>query len=280
MVMVGQERNGFSGGFSVGVNASMISLVDMHCHLLAGLDDGPRTEADALAMCRIAYQEGVRMAAATAHQNERWAAVTPATIRVAARRLTDLLHESGIPLTVFPCAEVMIHPGIDTAWSAGELLSDGDHGRYLLMEMPPGLVLDLRSLVGELRLAGIRPILAHPERHEAFLHEAGWIEQLVQAGCLVQVSAGSVTAPRSREDERALKSWFRRGVVHLLGSDGHSPTRRAPRMAAAYQKIRAWAGLTVADRVCSTNGMAILQGLMPRFPAPTPARRRWLSPLW
>jgi protein-tyrosine phosphatase len=257
----------------------MISLVDMHCHLLAGLDDGPKTDDDALAMCRIAYAEGTRLVAATAHQSERWAAVTPEKIRQATRHLAEQLHANGIPLAVFPCAEVMIHPWVTASWAAGELLSVGDHGRFVLMEMPQGLYLDLRSTVEALRSAGVRPILAHPERYEGLLHDVGMIEELVRAGCLVQVSSGSVTKPASGADERELKGWFRRGLVHLLGSDGHSCKRRPPHMAAAYEKIRAWAGAAIADRVCSTNGMAVLQGLTPRIPEPAPRWRRWM-PAW
>ena len=96
---------------------------------------------------------------------------------------------------------------------------------------------------------------------EELLHERGRMERLIRAGCLVQVSGRSETHPGCREDERALRDWFRRGLVHLLGSDGHSPHRRRPRMAAAYQQILRWAGVAVADRVCSTNGLAVSQGL-------------------
>src|SRR5829696_7672352 len=101
----------------------MIPLVDTHCHLLAGLDDGPRTDADALAMCRIAYDEGVRMACAVAHQNERWSGVTPQRIRQATQHLARQLRENGPPLTVFPCAEVMVRPDLESAWGSGQLLS-------------------------------------------------------------------------------------------------------------------------------------------------------------
>jgi protein-tyrosine phosphatase len=257
----------------------MIPLVDMHCHLLAGLDDGPRTDADALAMCRLAYAEGTRLAAATAHQNERWHAVTPDGIRGAARRLAQALRDAGVPLTVFPCAEVMAHPEVEAAWQAGDLLSVADRRQYLLLEMPHGVFVDLRDTAGRLRRAGVRPILAHPERHPELLHEAGAIERLIRAGCLVQVSSHNVTDPSSRREERALRDWFRRGVVHLLGSDGHSPGRRPPRLAEAYRRVRRWAGSTVADRVCSTNGMAVLQGLPLRIAEPEP-RRSWLPRLW
>jgi protein-tyrosine phosphatase len=258
----------------------MLPLVDVHCHLLAGLDDGPPTEEEALAMSRLAYEEGTRLVAATAHQNDDWPGVTPDRIREAARRLARRLGEEGIPLTTFPCAEVMVHPDVEECWRKGELVSVADRGQYLLIELPHGLFLDLGELVRNFRALGVRPILAHPERQPELLHDAGRIEELIGAGCLVQVSSGSVTCPRTREDERALRDWFRRGVVHLMGSDAHNTSRRQPRMAAAFDQITRWAGSRVADQVCSVNGLAVLQGLPLRVPAPEPRRVRWLPCFW
>ncbi len=254
----------------------MIPLVDIHCHLLAGLDDGPRSDDDALAMCRIACAEGVGLAAATAHQNEHWPAVTPGRIRHAVDRLAHLLTDAGIPLTVFPCAEIVAHPDLDLSWRNGAVLSVADRHQYLLVEMPTGLFVDLRGTFQRLEQAGVQPILAHPERCPELLHEEGLIEQLIQAGCLVQVSAASLTDPPNRHDSKALKSWLQRGIVHLLGSDGHSPTWRPPRLADAYRRIIRWAGRNTADRVCSTNGMAVLYGLPLRVAPPEPKRTRWI----
>jgi protein-tyrosine phosphatase len=253
----------------------MIPLVDIHCHLLAGLDDGPRSQEDALAMCRMAYGEGVRMVAATAHQNKQWDSVTPDGIRQATQQLAERLHEAGIRLLVFPSAEIMVHAEVEACWSTGTLLSIADHRQYLLLEMPHELCVDLRPLVLRLRETRVRPILAHPERHEELLHEAGRIEQLIHAGCLVQVSSASVTDPPSAHAMRALKSWFKRGIVHVLGSDGHSVTHRPPRMAAAYRQIARWAGVLAADRMSSTNGIAVLQGLPLRIPQPESKRTVW-----
>ncbi len=258
----------------------MIPLVDMHCHLLAGLDDGPRTDEDALEMCRIAYADGTRIIAAGAHQNDHWPANSPERIRQAAARLALLLREADIPLTVFPCAEVMVHPEIEDSWQRGELLTVADRGQYLLVEMPHNLFVDLRAISSRFQQVGVRIILAHPERSPELLHEAGAIEELIQAGCLVQVSSGSVTNPATRQDERALRDWFKRGIVHVLGSDGHSPRRRQPKMAEAYQRIMDWAGAGVADRVCSTTGMAVSQGLALRVAEPERRRVGWLPRLW
>ena len=89
---------------------------------------------------------------------------------------------------------------------------------------------------------GVQSILAHPERQPEFIDDVRLIEALVEAGCLVQVSSSSVTDPPDWFNSEKLKDWFRRGLVHLLGSDGHSPRRRRPLMAAAYERIGQWAG--------------------------------------
>jgi protein-tyrosine phosphatase len=171
----------------------------------------------------------------------------------------------------------MAHPDMEASWAGGRLLGVAGRRQYLLVEMPHGLFVDLAETVRSLAAGGVRVILAHPERHKELLHEAGRIEQLIEAGCLVQVSSASVTRPRSRADGQALKDWFKRGVVHCLGSDGHSPTTRPPELAAAYRQVRAWAGSRVADRVGSAFGMAILQGLPLQIPKPEPRRRSWLA---
>jgi protein-tyrosine phosphatase len=254
----------------------MLPLVDLHCHLLAGLDDGPRTLDDAVEMCRRAHADGTHLVAALAHQNERWPDVTPAVIRAAAARLVERLRADGVPLAVFPTAEVMARPDLDALWDAGQLLSVADRSAWLLVEMPHGLFVDLRPVVRRLRQRGVGVVLAHPERQPELLHEPGAIEGLIGEGCLVQVSASSVTDPRDAADRRALRRWFRRGCVHLMGSDGHSPQRRPPLLAAAYRQVRAWAGDIVADRVFATNGTALLSGLTLRVPPPKPERSVWL----
>ena len=253
-------------------------LVDIHCHLLAGLDDGPRSLDQALVMCALARSQGVQLMAATAHHSVRWP-VMPGQIRQATAELRRALEVSANPVKVFPVAEVMAAPETVASWRAGELLTVADRGQFLLLEMPHGLFVDLRPIVCALRQAGVRVILAHPERHLDLLHIPGLVEDLIADGVLVQVSAASVTDPHNRADGLALKRWFRRGIVHLLGSDGHSPGRRPPLLAGAYRQIIQWAGQAVADRVCSTHGMAVLHGLPFRVPPLVPRTRRlWFLP--
>jgi protein-tyrosine phosphatase len=254
----------------------------MHCHLLAGLDDGPRTQEAALEMCALAYADGVRLMAATAHQNPRWKGVTPERIRQATATLKSALSGRGSAMALFPCAEVMAQPETVEDWHSRKLLSVADNGRFMLLEMPRGVFVDLLPTVRRLRQAGIRTILAHPEREVPFLHDAGVIEELIAAGALVQVSSASITDPRDAADCKALRSWFRRGIVHFLGSDGHSPTRRPPHLAAAFQRVTEWIGPAQADRIGSSNGLAVAHGLPLRIARPLarPMAAWWFPNLW
>jgi protein-tyrosine phosphatase len=258
----------------------LLPLVDIHCHLLAGLDDGPKDSAEAIAMCRLAWEEGIRCISALAHQNDNYPANTPDRIRDGARALAQELQAQQVPLLAFPSAEIMVYPELEDDWRNGKLLSVADGRKYLLLELPHGLWLDLEPLAARLRAAGLTPILAHPERQPEFLHEDGPIERLIAAGCLVQVSSGSLTEPRSPADLAALKSWVKRGVVHFLASDGHTPRRRAPRLRQAYEVVRGWAGPLTADRLCSTNGLAVVQGLPLTVPVPEPRRSMWAIKFW
>ena len=253
-------------------------LVDTHCHLLPGLDDGPGSLDESLDMCRLAWQEGTRVVAATAHMSDHWPENTAERIRRAAQRLARVLQETGPPLTVYPSAEVRIQPDVEQLWREGLLLGMGGRPAYVLLEFPPQVCFDIRGLVQGLLEQGVRPILAHPERHPELLHGTGRIEELTQQGCLVQITASSLSEPASRRDFRALKRWVQEGIVHLVGSDGHSPLDRPPLMAQAYRQIAQWAGSDAADRLCSLHGLMVLEGSAVRARRPAP-RRRGLSRL-
>lgn len=258
----------------------MAPLADLHVHLLAGLDDGPKTLDEALAMCKIMVDEGVRHTVAGAHQNDDYPNNTPERIRTAATGLANALKLDAIPLATHPCAEVMVSPELLDRLGRGELMTIGGKNRYILIEMPHGLCVDLQWMIEELVERDVRPILGHPERSPELLHEPGAMEKLIQAGCLVQVSTKSITRPPGSADATAIRSWFRRRMVHVLGSDGHSPTRRAPMMADAYKQVVRWVGEAEAERIGSGNGIAILEGRPIMIPAPEPPERHWFAKLF
>jgi protein-tyrosine phosphatase len=256
-------------------------LVDTHCHLLAGLDDGPKTPAEAIAMCRLAREQGVRHSVALAHQNHDYPDNTPDRIREAFKRLTADLAGAGLDdYSVYPCAEVMVRPDLADIWDRQEFMTVSDGGLYVLLEMPHGLCVELAWLIERLVTKGVRPILAHAERSPELLHDPEAVEKLIAAGCLIQISSLGVTDPGSGANHRAIKDWVRRGIAHVLGSDGHSPKRRPPDLYDAYERLRRWAGSDVAEKIASTNGLAVLRNQPVRLRPVAARERRWWARLW
>jgi protein-tyrosine phosphatase len=258
----------------------MTPLADTHVHLLAGLDDGPRNQDVALAMCRMLLDEGARHATALAHQNESYPDNSADRLRRAAADLADELVVRRIPLAVYPSAEVMLSPGIVEDWQEGRLLSVGDRRQWLLVEMPHGRFVDALPIAEEFRRHNIRLIIAHAERYPELLGDPGLTARWIAAGCLIQVSANVLAQPWDLETEKALKLWVTGGFVHLLGSDGHGLERRRPVLAGGFRRLVEWVGQAAADRIGSLWGVAVLQGLPVNVPAPTPPSRSWFTRLF
>jgi protein-tyrosine phosphatase len=256
-------------------------IADMHCHLLAGLDDGPKERAEALEMCRLLAEQGVGAVLALAHQNEHYPKVTPDLIRAGAQALKEDVRAHRLPVAVFPGAEVMVHPATLESVDQKQYLTVADAGHYLLIELPHGLFIDLRETVYGLVQRGIRPILAHPEQVGELLFSERMAEELIRLGCLFQLSTGNVTQAPNRQHAQAVKAWVRRGFVHVVGSDGHSPGRRPPLLAEGCRILAQWIGPQAADRLCGLNAMAILQDLPLRIDPPqAPRTLYWFVKRW
>lgn len=272
-------------------------FTDIHCHLCPGLDDGPRTLDEALEICHLAWQEGIRTIGALAHQNDAYPENTPERITESVNKVAAALHELEIPLQLVPWSEVMIGSDTLDQWDSGKLLAAGDPQRhaaspkntetrkhrntvsYLLLEFPHGLFLDIRDLAMAFVRAGVTPVIAHAERYPELLHDTAMTSDLIAIGCVIQVNSGSVVETKSRTDERALRDWFRRSVVHVIGSDAHSPRRRRPLMAEAYDSVVRWTDDPTARQIFQSNGEAVLTGRPLRVPKPLPSTRKtfWSS---
>ena len=257
----------------------MMPLADVHVHLLAGLDDGPRTEDEALAMARMLVHEGARSATATAHQNDHYPENTPERILTATARLAELLKEKEIPLSVVPTGEIVLSDDLAERWQAGSLMSIGNTGKYLLVEMPYTHFLDFRPAAAALKPLGVRIVVAHAERYEQLLHDPELAVQWIEAGLLMQATAEALADPPGN-DGPMMKLWAQRGMFHLLGSDGHRFDRRKPELKAGYARLTKWIGAAAAERIGGIWGAAVLQGLPINPPAPKPAPKSWLANLF
>jgi protein-tyrosine phosphatase len=258
----------------------MVPFADTHVHLLPGCDDGPLTVDEALAMCRMLVSEGVRHAAAVAHQNPAYPDNDAATLRTAFRHLQPLLQARDIPLTLYPAGEIMLGPDFLEQWKAGRWLTLADAGQTLLVEMPHGQFLDLLPLADYFRPLGIRLIVAHAERYAELLFDPELAQRWIAAGCLFQVTTQSLAEPWDSATEQALKDWAVGGFIHLLGSDGHGIDRRRPLFREGYRRLVHWIGRVRAERIASLWGIALLQGLPLHVPPPRLPRRSWFHRLF
>jgi protein-tyrosine phosphatase len=252
----------------------MLPLIDTHCHLLAGLDDGPEDMDQAIEMCQMADQDGVRAVLAVAHQNPHWPKATRDRILSGARDLQQRLIAAEIQLQIRACGEVMIGPDLMDDWRSGELVEVGEVSRYLLLEMPHGLLLDIGTLITELVNEGVRPILAHPERYRELWYQPSLIVDWIRRGCLMQACADGILS-RDPQLRRHLQQWIARDWIHLVASDGHSLTTRPPQLAEARAQLVRWTNLGVAQRLTYDHPLAIFEGQRLIVPQPQPPKRRW-----
>lgn len=252
----------------------MLPMIDTHCHLLAGLDDGPEDMDAAIDLCREAQADGVDAVLAVAHQNPSWPLATRDRILQGAVDLQQQLDANGIRIQVRACGEVMISPELMDDWAAGRLVSVGDQAQYLLLEMPHGLLLDIGSLISELVAAGVRPILAHPERYRQLWYQPGLMVDWIRRGCLMQACADGVLS-REVQVQRQLQQWIARDWIHLLASDGHSLTTRPPQLAEARAQLARWTNPAIAQRLTYNHPLAVFESQRLIVPQPQPLKRRW-----
>lgn len=208
-------------------------MIDLHTHILPGLDDGARTLADALEMARAFVADGVTTVAATPHVRDDFPTSADAMLRGVVA-LREALDAEAIPLTVLSGAELAVDwiSRLDDAELRRLTLAGGGH--YVLVETPYyGWPVELVEQLLGLRLAGFRPVLAHPERNPEVQGNPSLLAPLVQGGTLVQVTAASLDGRLgSRTRETAIRLVTTR-LAHVIASDAHAPDVRAVGMSAA-----------------------------------------------
>jgi protein-tyrosine phosphatase len=210
-------------------------MIDLHCHVLPGIDDGPETFEDSLALARAAVAAGIGTLVATPHVNSR----TPndaATIVALVELLNTRLSEEQIELDVLAGGEIaMTHLAQIEPAELARLGLGG--GPWLLVEPPfTTVAVGLESLVQRLQRAGHRVVLAHPERCPALHRDLETVRSLVRAGVVMSVTAGSLTGHFGATVQRAARVLAREELIHNVTSDAHDSVRRPPGLAADIEQ--------------------------------------------
>ena len=225
-------------------------MIDIHCHILPEFDDGAETVEDAIAMARMAAADGITTIVATPHYWEDMWMPTPQEIRRAVGDLQDCLDDEGIPVKLLPGEEVMMDLEVPELLRKGRIVTVGDLGEHLLLELPKlDIPLCARDVVRRIIAMGVTPIIAHPEKNAAMRREPEALQALVQDGCLVQMDADSLGASMWSSSRRFAARLLNAGLAHIVASDGHSPRTRRPVLGPHLRKASRFASPTVLQRL-------------------------------
>ena len=250
-------------------------FVDIHCHLLPGLDDGAGTMDDALAMAEMAVADGIRTVIATPHQLGNHAGNSGEAIRQATARMQAAIDRRRLPLRVLPGADVRIEPDLAPRIQSGQVVTLADRRRHVLIELPHGLWFPLDRLLAELKQAGLTAILSHPERNAAILRQPRILRLLVEQGCLLQVTAGSLTGSFGAAIEKSANWMVQQGLVHFVATDAHGVRGRPPLLRPAFQRVAELAGEAAAIDLCCRRPADVAAGSAIAPTAPAPSKSRW-----
>jgi protein-tyrosine phosphatase len=226
---------------------------------LPGVDDGPATLGDALALARSLVQEGVQVAVATPHYNDEYPH-RPA--REIIERVSDLQRELdryAIPLRLLAGHEALIQPGLASDVQSGRIATLNG-SRYLLLELWNSIWLpETERVIFELRALGIVPVLAHPERYHAIQQDSNRLKALLDQGVLAQLTAGSLVGLQGKTARKCAETLLKRGLVHCIASDAHGPGRRPPAIHQGMQVAERIVGRVQAGHLIETYPAALVQ---------------------
>jgi protein-tyrosine phosphatase len=248
-------------------------MIDLHCHMLPGIDDGAPDLPTALAMARIAVADGIAVTACTPHIYPGLYENDAQGIARAVDALRSALQQEAIGLELTYGADIQIVPELLVGLRRGT--HPTLHGsRYFLFEPPHHTVpVRFHESIHDTVAAGYVPVITHPERL-TWLDEEHypWFVQAARAGAWIQVTAGALTGRFGRQAQYWGERMLDDGIVHLLATDSHDPHHRPPVLSEGRMVAARWLGEAEAERLVSERPQAILDD---RSPAEVPAAPRF-----
>lgn len=250
-------------------------LVDIHSHVLYGMDDGPKTLEVAQAMIEMAAASGTTHLVATPHANSNYT-FDPALIR---ERLAELraLAPAGIEL----CTGCDFHLSVDNIEDAirSPRKYTINQGKYLLVEFSDLMIFPTTAQIfSRLQDAGMVPIITHPERNDLLRYRLEQMSEWVDNGALIQVTGQSLSGHFGRRAKAFSQELLNRRMVHFIASDGHDLKHRPPKMDEAYSILTEQYGESAADKLCKANPRAVVEnGRVDPLPADAVRTRKWFQ---
>lgn len=235
--------------------------VDIHCHCLPAVDDGPATMSDALALCLALVDDEITTVIATPHQLGRFDNCNEAVqIREAVSVLNEELKSNNIPLTVMPGGDIRVDERICQLLEADKILTLADGGKYILLELPHQNFIDIEPLLIELSSLGIQAIISHPERHPVLAKQPKLLLKWLKHSTHLQVTTSSLLGEFGSMVLETAWDFLSSGLAVFVATDSHGLNNRRPCMKAAFERISIKLGQTIARLVCIENPLRVLKG--------------------
>lgn len=239
-------------------------MVDLHCHILPGVDDGPDTLEQSISMAETAIGDGITHIVATPHSNDRYGFDF-----VQVRRLRDELQtQMGDRIKIATGCDFHVNPeNFDSLRKQPEQYCINQHD-YLLVEfneisIPPAM----DRMLHEMQLAGIRPVVTHPERNAILRTHPERLKTWVRRGCFVQVTGAALTGGFGPTAQQVGLQWIGEGIIHIAASDAHNNRGRPPRLHPAYDLVANQFGGEKALALFEENPLAAFEGrALPHVP--------------
>ena len=247
-------------------------MYDLHAHILPGVDDGPSTIEDSIAIARIATAGGTRVMLATPHRKDVTELSSVQHIRDLTAKLQRRIHDENIPLTLTLGMENHIDDALPEDAAAGKALTMNG-SRYILVEMPFFGSIAEHDFVEDALLGiqaqGLTPVFAHPERIEAFQQQPELLERYINMGMLSQLTRGSLLGHWGEEVRQFSLDLLRQGMAHIISSDTHSPhPPRTPELGEALKIATEIVGCQKAKAMVNDTPRAILEDTRLIVPSP------------
>lgn len=247
-------------------------MIDVHSHVLPGIDDGSKVADEAVAFCKLARERGTEILVATPHHKPGSYQNPRERILESVRDLQRAIDTRGVALKIAPGCEIFVDTDLAERIQKGSLLTYGDAMRYILLEFSfQQYPVNPDDLIFKLRLAGITPVIAHPERIRYFQEDPDRLENLVRLGALSQVTSSSLLGTFGGRVKSITEQMMRRRCVHFIASDSHDLSYRPPGLEKALEKACKLVGEATAKRMVTDNPAALLEGAEIRVEEPISA---------
>lgn len=235
-------------------------MIDIHCHILPNLDDGPEDLDAALKMAKVAEKDGIDTIIATPHCCNGVYNNVINDISQACAILNGALVAKKIKVRILPGAEVRLTPELIDNHANGHLMTMADSLRYLLVELPQMFIVEsVINVLEQLREKGIQVIIAHPERNMAILNNINAVNLLAYSGASMQLTADSLTGKYGPEIARAAEVIVSMDGTHFVASDAHDARVRRPVLSKAIKKLKKIVGSSRTDEIVYENPQLIIE---------------------